>query len=172
MEFIAKVETPAGGAVGLVFNSVPQNYTDLYMVVHDRHINAVIDGNIFVNGAGGSRRTLYAQPTTSSAVAPAAASNPFMGIFANMGSRTADTFGTSTVYFYDYTAAKTHSALTLNVESNNNYAAFQGLTTNSTSSSAAITSIEIRSSSGNMAEGSYAVLYGILKGSDGTTTVS
>lgn len=172
MEYIAKAEVGPGGSVGMVFNVIPNTFTDLYLVTSHRHEANVIDGQILVNGSGGSRRALYSQPTTASSVPPAAVTSGIIGIFGSIGSRTADTFATNTVYFYDYNAAKTHSVTARSVETNYGYAAFQGLVTSITSSSAAITSIEIRSTNGNLAEGSYAVLYGILKGSDGVTTVS
>jgi hypothetical protein len=160
----------------ITFSSIPQTFTDLYLVISGRLSSANSEG-LFIefNGStsGYSARDLYG--TGSSA---ASSTNPF-GITSKLfiGSQastaqTASTFGVTTAYIPNYTSSNQKSVSADNVYENNATAAGMDVLAGLWTGTAAISSIVITSNNGNLVQYSSATLYGILKGSDGIVTVS
>jgi hypothetical protein len=85
---------------------------------------------------------------------------------------TTNTFGNGEVTIPNYSSGLAKSFATDNVSENNGTESYQMITAGLWNDSAAITSITLTPGAGNFAEHSSATLYGILKGSDGITTVT
>jgi hypothetical protein len=176
MQIIQTVTVGSGGAANITFSSIPQTFTDLYLVISGRLSSANSEG-LFIefNGvtSGYSSRDLYG--TGSSA---ATSTNPF-GITSKMfvGSQastaqTSNTFGVTSAYIPNYTASITKAVSAENVYENNATAAGIDLLANLWTGTGAITSIVITSNNGNLVQYSSASLFGIKSGSDGIVTVS
>jgi len=151
------------------FTSIPQTYTHLYLVISSRHTNLVIDGQLYINGTGGTRTSTYAQTNGI----PTSTTGGIIGVFANRSSQVSGSFANSTALIMNYTEAREHRISVETVEVGTGSAVFLLFGGNYTTSTAPVTSISILGTSGaNMDVGSSATLYGITAGSDGITTVS
>lgn len=160
----------------LTFSSIPQTFTDLYLLVSVRLSSANSEG-LFIefNGStsGYSARDLYG--TGSSA---ASSTNPY-GITSKLfigsqasSAQTASTFNNTSVYIPNYTSSTSKSVSTENVMETNATATNMDVLAGLWTGTSAISSIVITSNNGNLVQYSSATLFGILKGSDGVTTVS
>jgi hypothetical protein len=160
----------------ITFSSIPQTYTDLYLVISGRLSSANSEG-LFIefNGvtSGYSARDLYG--TGSSA---ASSTNPF-GITSKLfiGSQastaqTSNTFGISSAYIHNYTTSNQKAVSVDSIYENNGSASGMDVVSALWTGTGAITSIIITSNNGNLVQYSSATLYGITKGSDGIVTVS
>jgi hypothetical protein len=166
----------ASSQASITFSSIPQTFTDLYLVISGR-LSAANSEGLFIefNGvtSGYSARDLYG--TGSSA---ASSTNPF-GITSKLfvGSQastaqTSNTFGVTTAYIPNYTSSNQKSVSADNIYENNATAAGMDVLAGLWTGTGAITSIVITSNNGNLVQYSSATLYGITKGSDGIVTVS
>jgi hypothetical protein len=166
----------ASAQASITFSSIPQTYTDLYLVISGRLSSANSEG-LFIefNGttSGYSARDLFGNGSSA-----ASSTNPF-GITSKLfvGSQsstaqTASTFGVTTAYIPNYTSSNQKSVSADNIYENNGTAAGMDVLAGLFTGTAAITSIVITSNNGNLVQYSSAALYGITKGSDGIVTVS
>jgi hypothetical protein len=173
MDLIQTVTVGSGGAANIEFGtgaSIPQTYTDLLLVFSARV--SVTDGGLRlrVNGstANLSTRLLYGNGST----ATSATDTTYLGSVPNSG-WTANTFGNGSLYIPNYTSSVAKPFTADLVDENNGTTGIQWLTAGQFNSSSAITSLALfNAGGGNFVQHSSASLYGILKGSDGTTTVS
>lgn len=176
MTLIASTTVGSGGASSIDFTSIPQTYTDLYLVIHGRttRSGSDVDGNrLNFNSSttGYTNRLLFGN---GAAVFSNTDTNATAGNSTG-AANTANTFGSSGVYIPNYTSSNNKSFTAEGVGENNATGAFQFVSGALWSNVAAITSISIKSESGSdYVQHSTATLYGILKGSDGivTTTTS
>jgi hypothetical protein len=168
MTFIEEV-TLATAAANLTITSIPQDYTDLLILFTSRtdRGDAAIDAFfVEVNGSGiSSGVSLFG--TGSSAQGNT--DHPF-----TIGNTaTADTFASASIYIPNYTVAQAHAISIDSVGENNASSSPQGITTNITTSTAAVTSIELDPETGsNFVAGTTATVYGITSGGDGTVTTA
>ncbi len=173
---IIQFQELASNQASITFSSIPQTYTDLYLVVSGRLSSSNSEG-LFIefNGvtSGYSARDLYG--TGSSA---ATSTNPY-GITSKLfiGSQastaqTSNTFGVTSAYIPNYTSSNQKSVSAENIYENNGTAAGIDVLAGLWTGTGAITQIVITSNNGNLVQYSSATLYGITKGSDGVTTVS
>lgn len=160
----------------LTFSSIPQTFTDLYLLVSARLSSTNSEG-LFVefNGStsGYSARDLYGTGSSAaSSVNPyGITSKLFIGSQAS-SAQTSSTFNNTSVYIPNYTSSNAKSVSTENVMETNATATNMDVLAGLWTGTAAITSIVITSNNGNLVQYTSATLYGILKGSDGVTTVS
>lgn len=152
----------------ITFSSIPQTYTDLLLVVSARSTTGN-DAFVTFNGSTANFTSRHLEGTGSSAGSFSRTDN-FAGWF-NASGATANTFGSWAMYVPNYTSANNKSFSIDSVTENNATTTRQFITAGLWSNTSAITSIAV-STSGNMAQYSSATLYGVLKGSDGVTTVS
>jgi len=156
------------------FNSIPQTFTDLQIVLSSRsstapNPTAISDGNIYFNASnsGYSGRLLLGDGS-------GAASGSYSNIFFWLPSAnaTANTFGNASIYIPNYRTSNAKSVSLDLVTENNatfNYdLIFAGLWNNS----AAITSISLQTNLTNFGQFTSATLYGITSGSSGGVVVS
>jgi hypothetical protein len=160
----------------LTFSSIPQSFTDLYLVVSARLSSANSEG-LFVefNGStsGYSARDLYG--TGSSA---ASSTNPY-GITSKLfigsqasSAQTSSTFNSTSVYLPNYTSSNAKSVSAENVMETNATATNMDVLAGLWTGTSAITSIVLTSNNGNLVQHTSATLYGILKGTSNGVTVS
>ena len=169
MQLIQHIELGSAQA-NLTLSSIPQTYTDLYVLFSGRV--SVTDGGlrIRVNGstANLSTRLLYGNGSS----ATSASETTYVGTVSD-SNNTANTFGNGSLYFPNYAGSTTKSFSGEVVHENNGTSAVQWITAGLYNSSTAISSLELfNAGSGNFVQYSSITLYGILKGSDGVTTVS
>lgn len=159
----------------ITFSSIPQTYTDLVIVNSCRtaHTGTIWDSiRLSFNGVNTnqSNRYLYGD---GSVVGSASESTVLIGFGATSNSATSNTFANASTYIANYTAAVAKSISVEGVTENNGTTSGQIIMAGLWNSTAAITSITLTPNSAtNFAQYSSATLYGILKGSDGVTTVT
>jgi hypothetical protein len=157
-------------ALTFEFTSIPQTFTDLLFVVSTRNTVDNAEATLFMNGADTLTSMRRLQGNGASASSSTLASTDVFPIPAS--TYTANTFGNVSFYFANYTISGNKSFSFDAVTETNATTSFQtlgaGLYTGT-----AITAVGFYNlGGGNVAAGSTASLYGILKGSDGITTAS
>ena len=166
-------KTLGSAQASIEFTNIPNTYTDLYLLCSLRSdsVNTAAV-KIFPNSSSSnlSSRILYG--SGSSAASTSTSSDYVIIGGTNPNVSTANTFSNMFVYFPNYTSSSAKSFSIDAVSENNATEAYQGIAAALKNETTAITSIQIYANSGNLAQYSSASLYGITKGSDGTTTVS
>ena len=173
MQAIETVTVGSGGAASITFSSIPDTFTDLKLVCSIRSSRtAVVDGLLVKpnnSGSNFSYRRLYG--SGSSAVA-ATGSTAELALI-NSADNTSNTFGNAAIYIPNYAGSQNKTFSADSVTENNATSAFPSFYAGLWSDTSAITSLVLSSATGNnFVEHSTATLYGILAGSDGTTTVT
>lgn len=175
MQLISTVTVGSGGASSIIFSSIPQNYTDLFLVTS---VRSNLSGSttyqnitLSVNGATSnfSNRLLFG---FSGSVASASASGSGLAflLYATTAATTANTFASGQVYFPNYSGNTFKSISSDSVNENNaTDGGFNNISAGLWSDTAAITSISFVCGASTIVQGSTASLYGILKGSGGAT---
>ena len=176
MQVIEHYEVPSGGVSSIVLDEIPDTFTDLYLVFSLRsfptNTRGYDDMGMRLNGSTTNYSDRFLR-TREGAVSSGAGSGTSLAAF-SMNRYEDNTFATGSVYIPNYTSSNPKSI------SNDGYST--GNTTTSVTGgilaglwndSTAINSITLLSLNGNsILQYSSATLYGILAGSDGTTTVS
>lgn len=180
MYFIEKVEVPSGTTTSIVLDNIPQDYTDLVIFYSLRHSAAAVDpGSFYFNTDTGTNYSMklalgdgsgYGSFSNANYIAQY---NNWSALFLNPSSATANTFNNVKVHIPNYSSTSLNKIVSIE-GSNENFAtsAFTFFSMGVWNSNSAINAVTITSSTGNIVEYSSATIYGILKGSDGTTTVS
>jgi hypothetical protein len=159
------------------FTSIPQTFTDLFVMVSGRSSGSgnTDDCGVTVNGttSGYSGRALQGSGSAASSFTDIAGGARFAYLFSvSANSSTANTFGNGSIYIPNYTGSTNKSFSFDSVDEGNATAQRQTLAAGLLSNTAPITSIKIGPENGNFAIGSMISLYGITKGSDGIVTTS
>ena len=164
-------KTLATAAASIEFTSIPQDGTDLVVLISTRLAGASTDDALSItlnsSTSNRSRRSLLGRGST------VASFNSADGIIGSTAANTAtsNTFGSMQVYLPNYTSSSAKSASTDSVSENNDTRAIQEINAFLWNDTAAITSLKIDAPS-NLMAGSTISLYKITKGSDGLVTVS
>lgn len=158
---ISTVVVGSGGASAIEFNSIPQSYTDLKIVVSARTTAAAAYLALSYNGSTSnfSSRWLSGNGTTAGSFAD----TPRFGGTVVYNGWTVNTFSSHDIYIPNYTASNNKSTSIDSVTEQNATQSFAELTASLYSNTLAITSISLTTSSGNFAQYSSATLYGIRK---------
>ncbi len=170
----------ASSQASITFSSIPQTYTDLYLVFSTRSSAATVSGRFYINAdttmSNYETRILYGSGSGNGFSLSGATSGVHNGVAGWLNQNTnytANTFGSTSMHFPNYTASNHKSISTDSINENNATEAFQMIGASIWKNNHAITSIEILDAlGGNLVQYSSATLYGITKGSDGVTTVS
>jgi uncharacterized membrane protein len=172
MQLIEHYQVPSGGVSSIVFDEIPDTFTDLVLKINARtNANFQIDNlKLAFNGSTSSfsGRVLFGNGTSVST-----ATNDRQAGVAPGNNSTASTFSSVEIYIPNYrsSANKSYSYDAVG-EQNATYnllEIYAGLWSNS----AAISSITITSNvSATIVQHSSATLYGITAGSDGIVAVS
>lgn len=163
-ELIETIEVGSGGASSIEFTSIPQDGTDLLLVLSARSDSASIDrlARVFFNSDTGSNYSVVELEGTGSG----AFTNSFTGqTFGRLGNVNADTstsntFGNLQIYVSNYTSSTDKSFSSECIAENNATTASQILTANKYTSTSAITTMSVDAFS-NFLEHTTASLYKI-----------
>jgi hypothetical protein len=169
MQLIAHQEL-ASAAASITFSSIPQTFTDLYLVFSlrgNQTVTRTAQLKFNTSTAGFSTRTLLGNGSSASSFT---ATNRFAQIAGT--DSTASTFTNDALYIPNYASAANKSFSIDHVRENNATASSQEITAGLWSNTAALTSVEIFPDVGSFVTGSSATLYGILAGSSGGVVVS
>ena len=175
MQVIEHYEVPSGGVSEIVFDDIPDTFTDLMLVYSLRSDRASDLDVLFISfnnvSSGYSRRQLRG---TGSTVASDTGDTAQFNVYGlNGATSTANTFSNGAMYVPNYTSSNSKSVSIDDAYENNGTTAWQAITAGVWANSAAVTSIKLVMLFGTeFVEYSSATLYGILAGSDGTTAVS
>jgi hypothetical protein len=171
--------TLTASALSVTFSNIPQNYTDLKLVLSTRtDYPAINDGmNIVLNGSTSNFtfRQLYGNGST------AASNSGSINVGPNTagGSATASTFGNAEIYIPNYTSATAKTINVYGVGETSATASYVGVNTTlwNPGTNVPITSVGFVSANGsyNIVSGSTLTLYGVsngVKAVGGTLTVA
>lgn len=163
-----------GSAAALIeFTSIPQDGTDLLLMLSSRSDGAFTSSEIDIgfNGSTSNFTSRYLYGTGSAA--GGTTDTTLVGV-SSAANNTSSTFGNASIYIANYTSAINKSISTDSVGESNATAAYQAITATLWSQTAAITSLTLRLDSGarNFVGGSTVSLYKITKGTDGIVVVS
>jgi hypothetical protein len=155
-------QTANGSATGITFNNIPQNFTDLKLVVSLRTVSSNVDAlGLFFNGnySGYTRTQLIGDGSSASSNRSAYRD---VGAF-NSSANTANTFASFDIYIPNYTSSNFKQVIVDSVRENNSTAASLVMTAYLLSSTSPITRLEVDSSGqgANFAANSTVTLYGI-----------
>lgn len=160
---ISSASVGSGGASTITFSSIPQSFTDLCVVISARSsYSGESDDVLFkLNTAttNFSTRYLYAHGGSNTQASSTYAAG-YAG-FAVGATSTASTFSNNSLYIPNYTSSNYKSFSVDSANENNNQYAYIMLLAGLWSNTAAITQIDLYTSSGSFAQHSTAYLYGI-----------
>ena len=163
-ELIASYEVGAGGASSIDFTSIPSTYTDLVLKVSLRAETSGIDAaKVTFNGSssGYSYRSIWASGSGTPASYNGSSDGYFQLQYSGGTSSTASTFTNGEMYIPNYAGSTNKSASLDQVQENNATTAYIVPMALLWSNTAAITSIKIQQTTGNLAQYSTAYLYGV-----------
>jgi hypothetical protein len=173
----------ASSQTSIVFNSIPQTFTDLFVLFSLRNDRST-DGassyaGITINGnyTNLSQRLLQGNGSATASFSYTSGTYPLWVYIPGSG-YTASTFQNGSIYIPNYAGSTVKSISVDSVTENNATTAFQTIHNGLYNSSTAITSLGFISlnsdlaAAGNLVQFSSATLYGITKGSSNGVTVS
>lgn len=146
-ELVETVEVGSGGASSIEFTSIPQDGTDLLLVLSLRTSGAHV-GSAMVARFNGSTSTytgVTLEGDGSSASSVTKSSYVWIDAGVTGANSTSGTFSNVQVYISNYTSSAPKSVSVDSVTENNGTEAYQALNANSWSGTSAITSIEFNS---------------------------
>jgi hypothetical protein len=166
---LIETKTLGTAAASIEFTSIPQDGTDLVLMVSARKDqvagNAYVGINLNGSSSGFSHRALFGNG--ASAASFANSPTTFLGE-ANFSTATANTFASLLAYFPNYTGSSNKSYSVDSVTETNATTSYQNINAGLWSNTSAITSLTL-TGLGNYVSGSTASLYKITKGSGGAT---
>lgn len=136
---VQTVTVGAGGAASIEFTGIPQDATDLMLVVSARGTSADV-GTVAINGVttNQSRRQLFGDGSSASSASPSS-----IAFYLSGSTTTANTFGSTQFYFANYRVSAPKTISQESVSENNATAAFQSIYANLWNVNNAITSIRL-----------------------------
>ena len=163
----------ASSAASITFSSIPQDYTDLMIKVSARTDHTAVDDDAIISfNSNTSNFSIVRLFGTGSSATSLTVPARFVG-FTNANEASSNTYSSQSIYISNYTASAAKSYSVDSVTENNGTQSFQDIAAGLWDNTASITSASFTSANGgNFLTGSIFSLYGITKGSDGTTTVS
>lgn len=175
MQVIEHIEV-ASAASSITFSSIPQDYTDLYLVISARSDRSgTVDDPLRISFNGSSSNfTRLGLFGTGTLTPTQSASDNYLRIDLPAASSTSNVFCNASVTMPNY-ASSNYKSLSIDGvnENNTTNSYFQTIQATLWSDTSAITSISLTPVNGpNLVANSSFTLYGITAGSDGTTTVS
>jgi len=177
MDLIQTVTVGSGGAASIEFTSIPQDGTDLVVLVSLRTNKA--SGNPdaiamrFNGDTAGNYTTRWLEGTGSAAQSGNTTTGRIYGEHLGQhAAYTSNTFGNASFYVANYTSSSSKSLSIDGVTENNATGSYQVLAAAVWNNSNAITSLAITGDGNDLLQHSTASLYKVTKGSDGIVTTS
>ena len=157
----------SGGAASVTFNSIPQTFTDLKVVVSARSTNASVGASLYytINGNG---TNIYSETRLDGNGASAtSARETIRGSAVSLNvipgaNATSNTFGNLEIYIPNYTSSNFKSVIMDGVSENNATTAYQELGAQLIQLTSAISSITLSPDS-NFDQYTTITIYGILR---------
>jgi hypothetical protein len=165
--------TTLGTAAATVeFTSIPQDGTDLLLLVSMRSVNTAVGGGVltFIRPNGSTAN--FSGKILSGSGSSTSASSITGIIISNPSNYTATTFSNNSVYIPNYAGSTNKSFSSDTLNENNATLADMAIFSGLWSDTAAITSLTLIIELGDIAANSTFSLYKITKGSDGIVTTS
>ena len=168
----------ASAQASITFSSIPQTFTDLYLLVSarstrtDQGPRAVLAVQFNGSTSGYSYRRLYGIPGLATGSDNGSGADSFLLGYQSANATTANTFGNASLYIPNYTVSQNKSGSSDSVGEGNESQVGLAIQANLWSNTAAITSLTLYDPSYNLMQYSSATLYGILKGTSNGVTVS
>jgi hypothetical protein len=160
-------QTLASTTASIIFNNIPQGFTDLKVVLSCRDTASAVQWgfNLYFNGNNSSiYSSTYARGSGTAASSGRLSSQISMIFFDVPGSQaTANTFSNTKIYIPNYTSSNFKSVICDSVMETNNTTSFVGLNAGLSQSTAAITSVGL-AAAGTWVQYTTATLYGITRG--------
>lgn len=170
---LIETKTLGTATASIEFTSIPQDGTDLYVLVSSRSDGAFTSSEIDIafNGSSSNFTGLYLYGSGSGT---GTASDTTMVGSSSAANNTANTFGNASIYIPNYTSSNNKSISSDTVGESNATTAYMSIHAVLWSQTAAITSLTLRLDGGarNFVTGSTVSLYKITKGTDGIVVVS
>lgn len=160
---ISSVTVGSSGSSSIDFIAIPQNYTDLKILVSARGTETRNNSGMLLkvefngNTSNYSRRSVY---NLDGSVASSSA-NDSVFAYLQASNWTASTFDNTELYIPNYTSSNNKSVSSDSVTENNGTGVVIGLSAGLWSNSAAITSVKLTPYAGTFVQYSTATLYGI-----------
>ncbi len=164
MKAIQTTTVGPGGAPNIEFNTIPQTYTDLILVISARHTTSETSNDILVTLNGSTTTFSGVRVYGSGTVASSDTNSRTIGTSVG-ASATANVFGSSEVLFANYTSSNYKVFGSDQVGENDASLAYQILSNHLWSTSSPITSITIAPASGSFVYHTSATLYGVTRAS-------
>jgi hypothetical protein len=164
---LIETKTLLSAAASIEFTSIPQDGTDLFVLVSARG-----DGGVFYVRPNGSSANLLGRRLQGNGSAASSGASSDVDFIINASSYTSNTFGNASLYIPNYAGSTNKSMSSDSVSENNGTESAQRIHAGLWSDTAAITSLGFIILSGNLVVGSTISLYKITSGSDGIVTVS
>lgn len=171
---LIETKTLATAAASIEFTSIPQDGTDLVVLVSSRSDGAFTSSEIDIAFNGSSSnftgRYLYGSGSGSGATT----TDTTMVGSSSAANNTSNTFGNASIYIPNYAGSTNKSISSDTVGESNATTAYMSIHAVLWSQTAAITSLTLRLDGGarNFVTGSTVSLYKITKGTDGIVVVS
>jgi hypothetical protein len=164
---LEKITVGAAGASSVTFSGIPQTgYTDLVIKASVRSDKASTFADLTVkfNGSASSytNRLIYGEATSAGSYLNNYANQGYITTM-NAASSTSSTFTSTEIYIPNYTSANNKSFSDDGVTENNATSSYAILNAGLWSNTAAITSIELLTPSGNFVANTTFYLYGVAK---------
>lgn len=163
---ISTVTVGSGGASSIVFSSIPQNYTDLIILLSGRESTGNNWFTMIFNGDTSSSYTekdIYSTGTASGSRTYTSRANIYND-YLDASPNTANTFSSIQIYIPNYSSNTAYKPVSIDGTGENNTSsltlAYQGMNASLWSNTSSITSITLTQ---NWAQYSSATLYGIRK---------
>lgn len=155
----------AGGTGEVVFNNIPQIYTDLKIVISARFAHSAVAGtvNIGFNGGYTLITSRYAAGSGSVPSAGVSAASLIGDVSAN--NTTSNTFGTIDVHIPNYRSSNFKQYASESVSENNATEAYSEIWAGLFRSTSAITQVRFSGVAGLMQHSTFS-LYGIIRSGD------
>lgn len=160
--------TLSSSAASVTFSAIPGTYTDLVLRISARNNdtgNATGNIQMTLNGtpSGTAHSFTYLAGTGAAVSSARGSSSSFINIFRGIDgpSATASTFSSVEIYIPSYLVSQNKPIGAFAVNENNSTTAYMSTVAGLWSSTSAITSIHLESSSGSFVSGSSFFLYGI-----------
>ena len=170
---LIETKTLGTAAASIEFTSIPQTYTDLYLLVSGRSTGTVATGGgvLFIRPNGSSSNASIRRLQGNGSTVSSSTDTNLLGRITPTD-WTSNTFGSTSVYIPNYAGATNKSFSIDAINEQNATEAVQSIIAGLWSNTAAITSLLLVPESGNLVAGSTISLYGITKGTDGIVVVS
>ena len=173
---LIQAQTLTSTATSITFSNIPQNYTDLKLVISSRSNRAAIQDTFSVvfndSASGYSYRRLYGDGTNPASDSDSGNTGLTTG-YTQGGNGTANVFGSLELYIPKYTSSANKSVYSEGTSENNATGSSISIVASLWSNAAAITSIKLTPATGATLQiGSTFYLYGVgaHRASGGTIT--